>query len=166
MSIGQTQKAAKFRHTTTLQDIHSQSFTPLHGKVRQSSLNSRSKWVSTGQISNTVKFHRTPTKSVWNICRQKFLLPRKVDQSSQNHLRPPTHQCPHCAKFHCAWPNDVGRTKVLQKFFTPSVFWPPARTGPKSINFSTDVHQGPVCQRDKFRPLLTIRLQDICCQSS
>jgi len=54
---------------------------------------------------------------------------------------------------------------VTNSFLHPSVFWhSEGPTGPKFTNLGPDVQQRPLYQSDKFHPILTTCVWDICCQ--
>jgi len=46
--------------------------------------------MSIGQTPNHAKFHGNRFKNAWDICKQKFVLPKKWAKIHQNRLRPAT----------------------------------------------------------------------------
>ena len=82
---------------------------PIAGPPDQSSPNSGNK-CQLARPPNVAKFCHMLTRSVQDICCQKFLHPRKVDQISPKSRTKPS------AKFHRVWPNDV-REKPYEIFY-------------------------------------------------
>ena len=127
------------------------------------------KQVSIGQRPQWCQISHPPTASVRDIRCQKFVLPAKVDQSSPDVL---CNNARHCAILPVIVPNFValGQTvyeKSVTIFLNSALFWRPKRT------HWVEVHQSrcsciasPFIQPDKFRPVLTSLVQDICCQIS
>ena len=75
---------------------------------------------------NTAKFCRTPRKWLEISAIENFWTWKSGPKFTKI-TRPTAHECPHCAKFHCAWPNDV-QEKCSKNFLHPSLFWCPRGT--------------------------------------
>jgi len=100
----------------------------------------------------------TLRQEVWDMRCRKFVLLEKWTKSSSKYLKIYDAPMPLVVpNFHRALPNDI-RDKKRYKFLCPSVFYRPS--------LGNDVQQDPDYQCAKFRPLLTTRLQDICCRTS
>jgi len=79
--------------------------------------------VSIDQTLNHTKFRCAATRSVWDICCRKFVVPQKWTKVHQNMTWSATHKCPSCqisshSAKRCA-------TKALQLFYTLQYFGAP-----------------------------------------
>jgi len=91
--------------------------------------------MSIGQTPNRTKFCSDPTRSVQNICDQKFVLPEKVVSNSSA-----TPKVSHHAKFHWEWWNHL-EEKRYKIFYTLQYFGLLRRPlGPKVTSLGGGVH--------------------------
>jgi len=128
--------------------------------------------MSIGQTPNHAKCCGDPTRSVWDICDRKFVLPKKVGQNSPKSLKT-------CYPVKLPiMPNfiEIGETilekKRLQIFYTLQYFGSPeGHPGPKVTGLGGGVYLPPSSYLLNFvpfwRPLSEIsaaKLRRLCCR--